>query len=254
MDSSKSLSPDLICDSFLGGQVLLCQPQEGYRAGIDAVFLSACVYPRKNEFILDVGSGIGAIGILLCVREKENLPFDMIALEKERFLSEISERNASLNKVSTFFTPFCYDLKSISRDILERSFDQVITNPPFFDGTMVSPHALKARSNHPSNVSFEDWIDFCIKRLKPFGVLTLIIPPYRLSSVLKICDERVGNLRIYPLWQRAEAQAKRLLIQGIKARKSPLKLLSGLVLHNSDHTFTSEARGVLWEGKRLCLV
>ncbi len=253
IDLHNPLSSDVTCDSFLGGGVLLYQPQKGYRAGIDAVFLSSCVHPKEGQSILDVGAGIGTAGILLLVREKESLPFYMVALEKEEELSEISQRNAVLNHVASFFTACANDLKNIPSEIREKSFDHVMTNPPFFEGTMVSPNVLKAQSNHPSSVSFEDWIDFCIKRLKPFGTLTLIIPPQRLPQVLRVCSDRVGDLQVFPLWQRAETPAKRLLIQGIKGRKSPLKLLRGLVLHESTHVFTPEARAVLWDGKRLLL-
>ncbi len=253
MDDSCSLSSDFSCDSFLGGRVRLYQPRKGYRAGIDAVFLSACVQPSAGQSILDVGAGVGTASILLLIRAAEKLPFSVCALEKEKILSELSEKNALLNNVSEFLTSVSSDLNKSPPEINQKSFDQVMTNPPFFEGTMISPHALKAKANHPSSVSFEAWIDFCIKRLKSFGTLTLIIPPQRLPSFLKMCEGRLGDLHIYPLWQRTETPAKRLLIQGVKDRKTPLKLLSGLVLHETDRAFTSEAHDVLWEGKSLIL-
>ncbi len=252
MDISSSFFSDLSCDSFFGGRVRLYQPRKGYRAGIDAVFLSACVQPSEGQSILDVGAGVGTASILLLNRAAEKLPFSVYALEKEKILSELSEKNALLNNVSEFLTSVSSDLNKIS-DINQKSFDHVMTNPPFYDGTMISPHALKATANHPSSVSFEAWIDFCIKRLKSFGTLTLIIPPERLSCFLKASDERLGDLHVYPLWQRVGMPAKRLLIQGIKDRKTPLKLLSGLTLHETDRAFTPEAHDILWNGNHLIL-
>jgi len=253
MDRPEFPISDVSCDSFLGGRAKLYQPQKGYRAGIDAVFLSACVHPLQGQSVLDVGAGVGTASILLLVREVLKHPFYVYALEKEKGLSEISYQNSLLNNVAPFLTSISCDLKEASSEITQKSFDHVMTNPPFFDGTTLSPNRLRAEANHPSTVSFEDWIDFCIKRLKSSGTLTLIIPPERFSSFLKTCEGRLGGMLVYPLWQRAETHAKRLLIQGIKGRKTPLKLLSGLILHEHNRSFTQKAHAILWEGQALNL-
>lgn len=252
-DISKIFTSDITQDSFLGGRVLIYQPLKGYRAGIDSVFLSASVCPLKGQSILDVGSGVGTASLLLLKRAYQEHPFFVIGLEKHRVLSEISTKNAAANGVEPFFRSVEGELQDCPLKIREMSFDHVMTNPPFFQGAMVSPDPLKAHANHSLNVSFQEWVNFCIKRLKPFGILTLIVPPDRLSEILVLFEERVGNIVIYPLWQREEVQAKRLLIQGIKGRKTPLRLLKGLVLHNEDHTFTPQARKILWEGEPLLL-
>ncbi|HET6223567.1 MAG TPA: hypothetical protein VFE11_15445, partial [Dongiaceae bacterium] len=53
---------DVTDDAFLGGALRILQPKEGYRAGIDAVFLAAAAPARtsRKERVLDVGAGVGA--------------------------------------------------------------------------------------------------------------------------------------------------------------------------------------------------
>ena len=53
-------------DYLLNRQVKIFQPVDGYRASTDAVILSSLIQKvKKNDKILDVGSGTGAISLCL---------------------------------------------------------------------------------------------------------------------------------------------------------------------------------------------
>lgn len=55
-------------DTLLNGQILLEQPQEGYRVAIDPIFLAASVPAHSGETVLDIGTGVGAA--LLCLAHR----------------------------------------------------------------------------------------------------------------------------------------------------------------------------------------
>lgn len=245
------LSDGVTKDAFLGGKIYLYQPKKGYRAGIDPVFLSAAVMPAKHDTVLDLGCGVGTAGLLLLRRIQEDYLIHVTGFESDPFLCELAEENAKLNGLLDLFSCICGSLKKPSSDILSMSFNHVVSNPPYFEGDMVSPNTMKAHANHALSVSFEEWIDFCIKRLKPFGCLTMIIPPYKLPQILKISEGRLGGFVIYPLWSKEGSPAKRILFQAIKDRKTPLKLLNGLVLHGRGRDFTPQAHRILWHGEGL---
>ena len=57
--------PTLTEDRLLDGRVLLRQPSDGLRAGLDAVMLAAHVPARPGEKVLELGCGSGAA--LLCL-------------------------------------------------------------------------------------------------------------------------------------------------------------------------------------------
>lgn len=62
-------------DYLLNRQVKIFQPVDGYRASTDAVILSSLVQKvKKNDKILDVGSGTGAISLCLAARFQEIQP------------------------------------------------------------------------------------------------------------------------------------------------------------------------------------
>ena len=55
-------------DAFLGGQLRLFQPAQGYRAGMDAVLLAAAVPAEAGQRVLDLGCGAGTAGLCLAKR------------------------------------------------------------------------------------------------------------------------------------------------------------------------------------------
>ncbi len=56
----------LTTDAFLGGKVMLQQPRDGYRAGVDPVLLAASIDAQAGQTVLDLGCGAGdPIGVWL---------------------------------------------------------------------------------------------------------------------------------------------------------------------------------------------
>jgi tRNA1Val (adenine37-N6)-methyltransferase len=51
-------------DTLLGGAVRLLQPKAGYRINVDSLLLVAFAGPRRVERLIDLGAGVGALGIL----------------------------------------------------------------------------------------------------------------------------------------------------------------------------------------------
>jgi hypothetical protein len=59
---------------------------------------------------------------------------------------------------------------------------------------------------------------------------------------------------VFPLWPAADGRpAKRVLIQGRKGARGPLRLVPGLVLHERDGGFSAAAQAVLRDGLALDL-
>ena len=67
----RSMEPDLTEDSLLGGRVRLLQPSRGYRVAVDAVLLAAAIDATAGQRVLDLGAGVGAVGLCLAARISE---------------------------------------------------------------------------------------------------------------------------------------------------------------------------------------
>ncbi len=64
-----AVPPSLSEDGFLGGRLRILQPEKGFRAGIDSVFLAACVPCAPGETLMEAGMGTGrGVPVRACAR------------------------------------------------------------------------------------------------------------------------------------------------------------------------------------------
>ena len=122
-------------DYLLNRQVKIFQPVDGYRASTDAVILSSLVQKvKKNDKILDVGSGTGAISLCLAARFQEIQP-QITGIEIQPELAELSARSAEANGFSAFLHYVNADIRQKITAVPPCSFRHVITNPPYVPQT-----------------------------------------------------------------------------------------------------------------------
>ncbi len=238
-------------DNFLGGRIKLIQPIDGYRAGIDPIFLAASIHPKPGEKILDVGSGVGGSSIFLAVR----CPHAKITgLEVQQDLVKLSLMNVEANQLQDRVDMINGDLLSPPPFLKPHSFDQVMTNPPYYEcnRTQSSPVPGKAQAN-TETVGLGKWIKFCLKMLKPKGVFTMIHRAERLSEILNHLGTRVGDIVIYPLWPGLGKPARRVLIQARKNIRGELRLNPGIILHGGTEKYTPEAEAILRHAQAIVL-
>ncbi|MEZ5932071.1 MAG: hypothetical protein R3F54_08990 [Alphaproteobacteria bacterium] len=90
--------------------------------------------------------------------------------------------------------------------------------------------------------------------MKNGGCLTIIHRAERLGELLGAVEGKIGDTVVYPLWPKADGRpAKRILIQGRKGARGPLRLAQGLVVHEADGRYSATASGVLRDGKPMPL-
>jgi len=61
-------APSTTTDSLLGGALELLQPATGYRVNVDSLLLVAFAGERRVDRVLDLGAGVGALGLLALQR------------------------------------------------------------------------------------------------------------------------------------------------------------------------------------------
>ena len=231
-------------DALLGGRVRLRQPAEGYRAAIDPVLLAAAVPARDGERVLDLGCGVGAAACCLLAR----LPgIRITGLELQGAMARLARDNGVLNGWDGRFRVLLGDILDPPAQLAAESFDQVMINPPYVpaDRARPSSNPSKAAATRESEATLRDWLSAGLSFLRPRGGLTLIHRADRLDEILFALRGKAGSLRIFPLWPAAGRPAKRVLIAARKAVAGPLVFAPGLVLHETDGSYTPEAEAVL---------
>jgi tRNA1(Val) A37 N6-methylase TrmN6 len=242
-------------DAFLGGRLHLFQPAAGYRAGVDGVLLAATAEAEPGAQVLDLGSGVGVVG--LCVAQR--LPDARITMvERDAGLAALARRNVERNG-------FGARARVIEADILRplsaspelaaaaETFDHVLANPPFHvegRGTAAGD-PVKAGANAMPAGALERWVRLMAAMARNGGLVTLIHRADALPEVLAALADRFGATVILPLHPRQGQPAVRVLVRAVKASRAPLVLRPGLVLHGPDHGFHPRIAAVLRDGAAL---
>ncbi len=232
-------------DRLLDGRVRLAQPAAGYRAAIDPVLLAAAVPAESGQHALDLGCGVGAAGLCLLARAPD---LRVVGVELNLAMARLAAENGKANGHDAGrYQARCADVRAL--DDLPMDFDHVLMNPPFHDPRATpSPDSAKALATHAGE-DLAAWVEAAHRRLKHRGGLTLIWPTARLSHAMTAVSKRFGGIALAPIWPRAGAQAKRVLIHAVKESRAPESLKPGLVLHGEGNGYTEAARGILWDAQ-----
>lgn len=239
-------------DAFLGGKLKILQPEKGYRAGIDAVFLGACIPVKDGDTVFELGIGAGVASLCILAR---NPNIHITGLEGNARYAILCEQNAKRNNFTDSVRVIHADSKDAMRkDLAEMpahaSFAHAFANPPFFDENKVtpSPSLLKSAAHAFGPDDLEQWIKVLHAMVTMRGTVTVVHRAETLGKLLTAMEPKFGDIRIAPLYARAGSVASRIIVQGVKGSRAPMQLLPGMILHSEDNNFTPDAEAVLREG------
>lgn len=235
-------------DYLLDRQVKIFQPVDGYRASTDAVMVSSLVKSVNNgDKILDVGSGTGAISLCLASRFQQKKP-QIIGLDLQAKLVELSNLSAQANGFDEFLSYYNCDIREKLNFIKANYFNHVITNPPYTDHDMPSPNISKAFAHNHNNFNLTEWISFCLKMLQPYGMFYMINRAEAIEEILYSLYGKAGNIKVIPLFTKAQDKAKRVMVIAQKTSKTPTEILPQFIVH-AEEGYTTKAHNILREGK-----
>jgi len=240
-------------DSFLNGRITLFQPERGYRAAIDPVFLAAGIPACPSDKVLEIGSGTGAASLCLAARVPK---IEVIGLELQLDLVDLATKSVELNSLNHTISFLQGDLLSPPKCISEFLFDHVMANPPHLKNQSVisSPNLQKEIAYVEGEAALTDWIKFALQNVRVGGTVTFLHRYDRRDEVVSGLEESAGGIIVFPLWPKIRGKgAKRAIVQGRKGIRGKTKLANGIVLYDDKGIFSTEANRILREADRLKL-
>ena len=230
-------------DSLLNKQVILHQPDDAFRTGLDAVLLSACMPALKTGRILDAGCGVGAVSLCYAMRHDNDVR--ITGLELHETFKGLAEQNVIENNLSHRVDIIHGDLKDniFGNDV----FNGVMTNPPFekSDSADRANTTLKDIANIESTVDLLHWITQCLRALKARGYFTIIHKMERLDSILHALHGVAGDIQILPIQTKYKTAPKRVIVVARKGIKTGVKMYPVFCMQNQDGSYTKKAQEIL---------
>lgn len=247
-----SIPATLTEDGFLDGRLRILQPEKGFRAGIDSVFLAASIPCGAGESVFEVGMGTGVAALCLIARQPT---IHLTGIEIAGRYAMLAEENARRNGFAANLKVIHADVKdALRKDVANMpepgTFTHAMANPPYFEeGSFTpSPHILKAQAHAFGTEDLKLWVKLAHTVVASRGTMTIIHRAEGLAKLLAAMEGRFGDIRVAPLYPRRGIPASRVVVQGVKDSKAPLRILPGLVLHEEGTRFTPEAEEILRDG------
>ena len=228
-----------IDDLQLKGLKIIQNP-EGFCFGIDAVLLSNFIKTKKNDFVVEFGTGTGIIPILLSGKANFN---QLVAFEVQESVAEMAMRSVQMNGLEDRLTIINDNLINASQHVPNGSVNVVFSNPPYMsgEGGLKNEGELKTISRHEIYCTLEDIIKTASKLLQFRGRFYMIHRPNRMVDILTLC--RTYKLEPKEIRMIQPYMGKRpnlFLIMCSKGGQPDLKFLDPLVVYNQDGTYTDE--------------
>jgi tRNA1Val (adenine37-N6)-methyltransferase len=218
----------------------IIQKKDGYRFGIDAVLLSSFADVRKNDKVIDLGTGSGIIPILISAKTGAK---SITGLEIQPDMAEMACRSVRMNDLEEKISIVCGDIKKAAEIFGKSSFNCVISNPPYMNkgGGLVNPAEMRAISRHEILCTLEDVISAANKLLPPAGRFAMIHRPERIADIIclmrKYSIEPKSMRFVHPSPYKKPGM---VLIRGAKNGNAQLKVLEPLYIYNSEGNYTDE--------------
>lgn len=149
------------------------------KVGTDGVLLGAwCALPEGCRSVLDIGTGTGLIALMAAQR---SAAARIVGVEADESSAEQACENVSASPWSDRIEIVGARIQDYLPD---EKFDVIVSNPPYYDGTLVCPDAERTRVRHTVSLTFADLMSCAERLLAPDGRLSVIVPSESVRAIV----------------------------------------------------------------------
>lgn len=209
------------------------------KVGTDGVLLGAWVPLRRGDCrLLDLGTGTGLIALMLAQRKEDAC---ITALDIDPRCVMEARRNADRSPWGDRVEVLDVAAQDYRSDL---PFDLIVSNPPFFENSLLPPDEGRTRARHTDSLSFRDLLAAVCRLLSAEGRFAVVLPTeeaarFRMLAASHLWLERRLDVRTTP-----RRPVKRTLM--LFARRQPLAspCEEELVIQTAPEEFTPEYRAL----------
>jgi tRNA1Val (adenine37-N6)-methyltransferase len=141
------------------------------KVGTDAVLLGAWVDVGNAKAILDIGTGCGVIALMMAQRSGVASRIDAVESHGASAMQAIENVNKSPWPAKVQVKP-----GSIQKFHSEVLYDLIISNPPYFNNSLLPPTQDRQVARHTETLTFDDLLAAVKRLLDPNGSFAVVLP------------------------------------------------------------------------------
>lgn len=195
----------------------------------DSMILSYFVHLPKNASVLDLGSGCGTLGLLLCSKDP-NCHVTGVELEEKAHLQALE--NIHRNDLTSRMESICADLRSVSERFSPGCFSCCVSNPPYFSGGAASRNLPLARQE--GCCTPDDLFSCGAALLKFGGDFFLVHKPERLAELIATAAKYKLEAKRLCLVRHKEGSPVNLILLQLRKGAKPGLTWEEVILHRAD--------------------
>jgi len=225
------------------GNKIIYQDDEWFAFSLDSVLLANFVTIKlSDKKIVDFCTGNAPVPMLLSFRTKAKI----YGIEIQKEVYDLGYDSVVENEMSKQIELILGNVRECDKFIEAESVDVVTCNPPYFkykESSLINENKTKSIARHEDMINLEEIIVNAKKILKNGGTLSMVHRPERMIEIIDLLKKyNFEPKRMQLVYPKIDKAANILLIEATKNGKSGLKVLSPLISHNDDGTYTNEVR------------
>jgi tRNA1Val (adenine37-N6)-methyltransferase len=217
------------------------QPRHGYRYSLDPLLLARfCAAVPTGGTIADLGAGCGIISLVLA---RINPTSSLVAIENNRDMAALIERNIQYNNLSSRISVNAGDIIELRGIFSDSFFDLVVSNPPFrrAGSGKISPRAGRDAARHETTAGLGDFLAAAKYLVKPSGRICFIQLPSRLPEFMALAAEmKLSVLRLRMIHNNSTSPAVMFIAELAKGRRSVPVVEPPLFVRDTAGEYTDE--------------
>ena len=220
---------------FLFKQFEVAHDKCVFKVGTDSILLGSWITGEYRS-VADLGSGCGLLA-LMCAQKFENAQVLGVEFDELSFLQSVANAKKSpwANRIGVSFE----DIRKMDG----RTFDLIISNPPYFERQVESPDVRKNKARQESHLSILELFEAANRISHSVSTVAVVFPYARRQNLIE-SSQRCGwhlreELRVET---HPGKQVKLILAKFVKAESEPW--LEYLCIMNASGEYSPEFKAL----------
>lgn len=216
------------------------QENSALKVGTDAMLLGSIVNAQNPQYCLDIGTGTGVIALMLAQKFETAKVVAIEPNQSSLIDCNVNFSNSDWNERLTVVETAIQDFKTVLK------FDLIVTNPPFYEATLLSENQGNNLAKHATIGLLEDFFIRAKSLLTENGKFWIILPIENKDKWIDFASTIGLNLQTEFLIESKPNSVKRCILAFSLIETDEL-IKQSLLVRNADNSYSEKYKALTKE-------